>query len=89
MAAAAAAAALIDTYEGGWGLAVLSEVEARDDVYGMQPGETWAALAGPDNTQVRHYPYGGKGFLARTWVTLRVLDLLRRAAIARLQARAM
>lgn len=84
MAAAAAAAHLIDTYEGGWGLAVLSDPAVHGDVYGEETGQTWVVLATPDATEVRHYPYGGDGFLARRWVTLRTLDLLRRQALARL-----
>jgi nicotinamide-nucleotide amidase len=84
MTAAEAALQLVDTYEGGWGLAVLSEPQPESDVYGDQPGCTVMALATPDDTQVREYRFGGQGYLARRWVTLRALDLLRRAAQAKL-----
>ena len=82
MSAAEAAATLIDTYEGGWGLAVLGDLHASDDVYGDATGQTYVALGAPDSTIVRRFPYGGTGALARHWVVLRALDLLRRQAIA-------
>ena len=86
MCAAEAAATLIDTYEGGWGLAILGDLHVSDDVYGAETGQTFVALGAPDATIVRHFPYGGSGVLARNWVVLRSLDLLRRQAIARLEA---
>jgi nicotinamide-nucleotide amidase len=86
MAAAEVATLLMDTYSGGWGLAVLGDVNVSGDVYSEQTGETFAALATPTATVVRRYPFGGAGFLARTWVTMRTLDLLRRQALARLEA---
>jgi nicotinamide-nucleotide amidase len=82
MAAAEAAALLINTCEGGWGLAVLGDVGAHGDVYDEDTGQTYVALATPDTTVVRHYPYGGAGFLARRWVSLRAVDLLRRQALS-------
>jgi nicotinamide-nucleotide amidase len=84
MTAAEAGLQLVDTYEGGWGLAVLAEAEPANDVYGDQPGCTVVALATPDTTLVREYPFGGQGYLAKRWVTLRALDLLRRQALDRL-----
>jgi nicotinamide-nucleotide amidase len=87
MSAAEAAATLIDTYEGGWGLALLGDLHVGDDVYGAETGQTFVALGAPDATIVQRFPYGGSGVLARRWVTLRALDLLRRQAIARLEAR--
>jgi nicotinamide mononucleotide (NMN) deamidase PncC len=83
MAAAAAAASLVDTYEGGWGLAALGAGTAAD-VYSDESGETYVALATPTVTEVVRYPFGGSGTVARRWVTLRVLDLLRRRALAQL-----
>lgn len=82
MVAAEVAATLIDTYEGGWGLAVLSCCGDAGDVYGENPGETYLALATPSATVVKHYQYGGAGDLAFRWVTLRGLDLLRRQALS-------
>ena len=86
MCAAEAAATLIDTYEGGWGLAILGDLCVGDDVYGAETGQTFVALGAPDATIVQRFPYGGSGVLARNWVVLRSLDLLRRQAIARLEA---
>jgi nicotinamide-nucleotide amidase len=83
MAAAAAAASLIDTYEGGWGLAALGAGSSAD-VYADDTGETYIALATPTSTEVVRFPFGGAGVIARRWVTLRVLDLLRRRALAQL-----
>lgn len=84
MVAAEAAALLIDTYEGGWGLAVLSDATMHGDVYGAETGQTFVALATPSTTRVLCYPYGGDGFLARNWITMRTLDLVRRQALAQL-----
>jgi nicotinamide-nucleotide amidase len=86
MSAAEAAATLIDTYEGGWGLAILGDLEVGDDVYGAETGQTFVALGTPDTTVIRRFPYAGRGALARHWVVLRALDLLRRQAIAKLAA---
>jgi nicotinamide-nucleotide amidase len=85
MVAAEAAATLIDTYEGGWGLAVLGSAADSGDVYGEHPGETYLALGTPSTTRVLHYPYGGAGELARRWIVLRALDVLRREALKRLE----
>lgn len=82
MVAAEAAAVLIDTYEGGWGLAVLGCAADQGDVWGQNPGETYIALGTPGATVVKRYQFGGEGALARIWVTVRALDLLRRQALA-------
>lgn len=87
MVAAEAAAVLIDTYEGGWGLAVLGCAADQGDVWGQNPGETYIALGTPSTTVVKRYQFGGEGALARIWVTVRALDLLRREAVAKLEAR--
>jgi nicotinamide-nucleotide amidase len=87
MVAAEAAARLIDTYEGGWGLAVLGNASGAGDVYGDDPGLTFVALGTPDTTVISRYPFGGDGEIARRWVVLRALDLLRRAALDRLEER--
>ena len=86
MAATAAATALTDTYEGGWGLAVLGDMMVRDDFYGTDTGQTCLALVTPNATYVRHYPYGGQGPVTRTRVSLGALDLPRRAALDKLTA---
>lgn len=87
MVAAEAAATLIDTYEGGWGMAVLSCCGDQGDVYGDNPGETYLALGTPGATVVKHYQFGGVGTLASRWVTLRALDVLRQQALAELRKR--
>lgn len=87
MVAAEAAALLIDTYEGGWGLAVLSCCGDDGDIYGANPGESYVALGTPSTTIVKHYQFGGTGTLATRWITLRALDLLRRQALAELSKR--
>ncbi len=85
-AALAAATTLRDPGQDAWALAVLGDMTARDDVYGEETGQTWAALVTPKASQVQHYPYGGQGELARQWVKLRIWDLLRRAALEKLGA---
>lgn len=80
MVAAESAATLIDTYEGGWGLAILGASVGEGEADG------YIALGTPSTTTVIRYPYAGGGALAhREAVTLRVLDLLRRQAIAKLE----
>lgn len=86
MVAAEAAAWLIDTYEGGWGLALLGSAPDDGDVYGEHPGETYLAFSTPSTTRVLHYPYGGTGELAQRWIVLRGLDVLRREALKRLES---
>ncbi len=87
MVAAEAAARLIDTYEGGWGMAILSCCGDQGDIYGDNPGETYLALGTPSTTIVKHYQFGGVGTLASRWVTLRALDVLRQHALAELNKR--
>jgi nicotinamide-nucleotide amidase len=84
--ALAAAAALRSPGGDQWGLAVLGDMAARDDVYGGETGQTWAALVTSKTSQVHHYPYGGQGELARQWVNLRIWDLLRRTALEEVSA---
>jgi nicotinamide-nucleotide amidase len=84
MVAAAAAGALCDTYDAGWGVAVLGDMQTENDVYGGNTGETYAALFSASATDVVRYPYAGSGYLARTWVSTRTVDLLRRHAVQRL-----
>ncbi len=87
MVATAAATALTDTYEGGWGLAILGDMTARDDFYGTDTGQSFLALVTPDATHVRQYPYGGQGAVTRTRISLAALDLLRCAALDRRKAK--
>jgi nicotinamide-nucleotide amidase len=86
MSAAAAAAGLCDTYEPGWGVAVLGDMTAQDDVYGTQTGQTFVAIFTPDRTVVRRFPYGGSGVLARRRLVVSALDMIRREGFLRWQS---
>ena len=77
MSAAAAAAALVDTYDDGWGLVLLSDPAQHGDFYEGEPACTYIALAASTETVVVRYPFGGDGRLSRRWVVLRALNLLR------------
>ena len=81
MVAAESAATLIDTYEGGWGLAILGSSTGP----GVADG-AYIALGTPVTTTVICYPYtDGDALAHREGVTSCVLDLLRRQAIAKLE----
>ncbi len=81
MVAAESAATLIDTYEGGWGLAILGSSAGEGEA-----GGAYIALGTPVTTAVICYPYtGGDALAHREAVTWFVLDLLRRQAIAKLE----
>lgn len=86
MVAAESAATLIDTYEGGWGLAILGSSEGDGDDGSELPGGAYIALGTPVTTTVTRSPYtGGDALAHREAVTLCVLDLLCRQAIAKLE----
>lgn len=78
MVAAEAAATLIDTYEGGWGLAILGPAAGADS--------TCIALGTPSVTAVDYCLYGGDALAHRDEVVLRALDLLHRQAMAKLES---
>jgi competence/damage-inducible protein CinA-like protein len=62
-------------------LAVVSTMEAHEDLYGENTGKTAVAVATSDATSTRAYTVGGTGELAQNWTAVRALDLLRRALL--------
>jgi competence/damage-inducible protein CinA-like protein len=62
-------------------LAVVSTMEAHEDLYGEHTGRTAMAVVTPDATATRAYTVGGTGELAQNWTAVRALDLLRRAML--------
>ena len=86
MSAAEAAATLIDTYEGGWGLpswVICTWAMTSTAPRQARPSSLWARRMQRLSSA---FPTAAAGPLARRWVTLRALDLLRRQAIVRLEA---
>jgi nicotinamide-nucleotide amidase len=63
------------------GLAVVSTMEAHEDLYGENTGRTAVAVATSDASMTRAYTVGGTGELSQNWTTVRALDLLRRALL--------
>jgi competence/damage-inducible protein CinA-like protein len=62
-------------------LAVVSTMEAHEDLYGENTGRTAMAVATTGTTTSRAYTVGGTGELAQNWTAVRALDLLRRALL--------
>ncbi len=62
-------------------LAVVSTMEANEDLYGEDTGRTAMAVATAGSTISRAYTVGGTGELAQNWTAVRALDLLRRALL--------
>ncbi len=62
-------------------LAVVSTMEANEDLYGENTGRTAIAVATAGSTISRAYTVGGTGELAQNWTAVRALDLLRRALL--------
>lgn len=62
-------------------LAVVSTMEASEDLYGENTGRTAMAVATAATTTSRAYTVGGTGELAQNWTAVRALDLLRRALL--------
>ncbi len=67
--------------EGDIALAVVSTMEASEDLYGENTGRTAMAVATAGPATSRAYTIGGTGELARNWTAVRALDLLRRALL--------
>ncbi|MBA3531786.1 MAG: CinA family nicotinamide mononucleotide deamidase-related protein [Ardenticatenales bacterium] len=59
-----------------WCVAVYSTEGEHD--YEESQGESLIVVAGPQHARVTRYPLVGKGEIARTWLKVRALDLLRR-----------
>jgi nicotinamide-nucleotide amidase len=62
-------------------LAVLGTMSATHDLYGAETGNSAVAVATEKGTLQRAYTVGGIGEMAQTWMTVRALDLVRRAAM--------
>ncbi len=62
-------------------LAVLGTTNSAQDMYAEDTGKTVIAVATAQATNTRAYTIGGIGDNAQTWVAVRSLDLVRRAAI--------
>jgi nicotinamide-nucleotide amidase len=62
-------------------VAVLGTINAAHDLYGKETGQSAIAVATEKDTTQRTYTVGGTGDLAQTWITIRALDMVRRAAM--------
>ncbi len=62
-------------------LAILGTIDAAHDLYSDDTGKSAIAVATEKETLHRAYTVGGRGELAQTWVIIRALDLVRRAAM--------
>lgn len=62
-------------------LAVVSTMDAHEDMYGEDTGRTAIAIATAEGETSRAYTVGGTGDLAQNWTAVRALDLLRRALL--------
>ncbi len=62
-------------------LAVLGTTDSAHDLYSHDTGKSAIAVATEKETLQRAYTVGGTGELAQTWVIIRALDLVRRAAM--------
>ncbi len=61
-------------------LAVLGTTQSGQDMYSEDTGQSALAVATAKGTQSRAYTIGGIGEQAQTWIIIRSLDLIRRAA---------
>lgn len=62
-------------------VAVLGTVNAAHDLYGKETGQSAVAVATEKETKPRAFTVGGTGDLAQTWIAIRALDMVRRAAM--------
>lgn len=62
-------------------LAVISTMDAHEDLYGENTGRTAVAVVTGEGTATRAYTVGGTGELAQNWTAVRALDLTRRALL--------
>ena len=62
-------------------LAALGTTSATHDLYGEDTGKSAIAVATEKGVIQRAYTVGGVGEMAQTWITIRALDLVRRAAM--------
>ncbi len=62
-------------------LAVLGTTQSGQDMYSEDTGKSAMAVATPQGTKTNAYTIGGIGEQAQTWIIIRALDLIRRAAL--------
>jgi len=62
-------------------VAVLGTTGSAENMYGPETGKTVVAVASAHETVCREYTVGGISDQAQTWVIIRTLDLIRRAAL--------
>ncbi len=62
-------------------LAVLGTTQSGQDMYSEDTGKSAMAVATPQGTKSNAYTIGGIGEQAQTWIIIRALDLIRRAAL--------
>ncbi len=63
-------------------VAILGSLAPEEGVYGSGKGETHAALATAESVEQQVYPFGGTDELTQRWIGNRVIDWLRRKALA-------
>jgi nicotinamide-nucleotide amidase len=63
------------------GLAVLGTTQSGQDMYSEDTGQSAMAVATAQGTRSHAYTIGGIGEQAQTWIIIRALDLIRRAAL--------
>ncbi len=61
-------------------VAVLGTTNSAQDMYSEDTGQSVIAVATKDETLTRHYAIGGISDQSQTWIIIRALDLVRRAA---------
>jgi len=64
-------------------LAVLGTTNSGQDMYSDDTGQSAMAVATTSDTLTRAYSIGGISEQAQTWIVIRALDLVRRAALAK------
>jgi nicotinamide-nucleotide amidase len=64
-------------------VAVLGTTHSGQDLYAEDTGQSAVAVATAAETITRAYPIGGVGEQAQTWIIIRTLDMVRRAALGK------
>lgn len=78
-AGARMAAGLLKVRSGtDYALAVLGSMNPDQGFWSVDRGETWIALATPEQIFTKHFPVGGADEFSSSWLTVNSLDFLRR-----------
>ena len=81
-AGARMAAELLQVRSGAdFALVVLGSMNPNQGFWSDDRGETWIALATPEQTFTKYFPVGGADEFSGTWLTVNSLDFLRRHLI--------